>query len=85
MVIGGFWSGILFFIIKDKVVFYVAYMLFVKNGGFFIFINKQYKLGEEVFLLLNLMEEIEKILVVGKIVWIMFRGVQGNCVVGIGV
>lgn len=81
----GLCNGILFLIIKDKFVLYVVYMLFIRNGGLFIFINKNYKFGDEVFMLFNLMEELEKILVVGKVVWIILKGVQGNCVVGIGV
>ena len=56
MAIGGSRSGILSLTIKDKAVLYAAYMPFIKNGGLFIPTNKQYKLGEEVFLLLNLME-----------------------------
>jgi len=68
--IGGARSGILSLTIKDKAVLYAAYMPFVKNGGLFIPTNKQYRLGDEVFLLLNLMDEAEKIPVAGKIIWI---------------
>lgn len=78
-------SGILLLSIKDKVVLYLVYMFFVINGGLFVVIDKNYKLGEEIFLLFNIMDELEKILVVGKVVWIIFQGVQGNCSVGIGV
>ncbi|CBL46920.1 Type IV fimbrial biogenesis protein, involved in pilus assembly [gamma proteobacterium HdN1] len=85
MAIGGARSGILSLTIKDKAVLYAAYMPFVKNGGLFIPTNKPYKLGEEVFLLLNLMEETEKIPVAGKIVWVTPRGAQGNRPAGIGV
>ena len=74
MPIGGGRSGILSLTIKDKAVLYAAYMPFVQNGGLFIPTNKQYKLGEEVFLLLNLMDEPEKIPVAGKIVWITPKG-----------
>ena len=85
MAIGGSRSGILSLTIKDKAVLYAAFMPFVKNGGLFIPTNKQYKLGEEVFLLLNLMEETEKIPVAGKIVWVTPKGAQGNRAAGIGV
>jgi type IV pilus assembly protein PilZ len=85
MSIGGSRSGILSLTIKDKTVLYAAYMPFVKNGGLFIPTNKQYKLGEEVFLLLNLMEETEKIPVAGKIVWVTPKGAQGSRPAGIGV
>ncbi len=60
-------NGILSLTIKDKSVLYAAYMPFIRNGGLFIPTNKNYKLGDEVFMLLNLMEEPEKIPVAGKV------------------
>lgn len=78
-------NGILSLTIKDKSVLYAAYMPFVKHGGMFIPTNKSYRLGDEVFILLNLMEEPEKIPVAGKVIWITPRGAQGNRAAGIGV
>lgn len=66
-------NGILSLTIKDKSVLYAAFMPFIKNGGLFIPTNKSYKLGDEVFMLLNLMDEPEKIPVAGKVVWITPR------------
>jgi type IV pilus assembly protein PilZ len=71
--------------IKDKAVLYAAYMSFVKNGGLFIPTNKTFQLGDEVFLLLNLMEEPEKLPIAGKVVWVTPRGAHGNRASGIGV
>ncbi|MEJ6656385.1 MAG: PilZ domain-containing protein [Pseudomonas sp.] len=78
-------NGILSLTIKDKSVLYAAYMPFVKQGGMFIPTNKSYQLGDEVFMLLSLMEEPEKIPVAGKVIWITPRGAQGNRAAGIGV
>lgn len=78
-------NGMLSLTIKDKAVLYAAYMPFVKNGGLFIPTNKEYKMGDEVFLLLNLMDEPEKIPVAGKVVWITPKGAQGNKAAGVGV
>jgi type IV pilus assembly protein PilZ len=78
-------NGILSLAIKDKAVLYAAYMPFVKNGGLFIPTKKDYHLGDEVFMLLNLMEEAEKIPVAGTVVWITPKGAQGARVAGIGV
>jgi type IV pilus assembly protein PilZ len=78
-------SGILSLTIKDKAVLYAAYMPFIQGGGLFIPTSKQYGLGEEVFMLLKLMEEPEKIPVAGKVIWVTPRGAQGNKVAGIGV
>ena len=78
-------QGILSLTIKDKSALYAAYMPFVKNGGLFIPTNKNYSLGDEVFMLLTLMDEKEKLPVAGKIVWITPKGAQGNRAAGIGV
>lgn len=82
---GGARNGILSLTIKDKAVLYAAYMPFVNNGGLFIPTNKTYALGDEVFMLLNLMDEPEKIPVAGKVVWVTPKGAQGNRAAGIGV
>jgi len=82
---GGARNGILSLTIKDKAVLYAAYMPFVTNGGLFIPTNKNYGLGDEVFMLLSLMDEAEKIPVAGKVVWVTPKGAQGNRAAGIGV
>jgi type IV pilus assembly protein PilZ len=78
-------KGILSLTIRDKVVLYATYMPFVKHGGLFIPTAKSYKLGEDVFMLLNLMEETEKLPASGKVIWITPNGAQGNRASGIGV
>ncbi len=57
--------GLLTLTIKDKSALYLAYMPFVRNGGLFIPTNSNYRLGDEVFMLLNLMGEDEKLPVAG--------------------
>ena len=61
-------QGILSLTIKDRAVLYAAYMPFVRNGGLFVPTNKRYELGEEVFILLALMDEPEKIPINGTVV-----------------
>ena len=78
-------QGILSLTIKDKAVLYSAYMPFVKNGGLFVPTNMAYELGDEVFMLLTLMEEPEKIPIAGRVIWVTPRGAQGNRTAGIGV
>jgi len=78
-------SSILSLTIKDKAVLYSAYMPFLDNGGLFVPTNKAYSLGDEVFLLLTLMDESEKIPISGKVAWVTPRGAQGNRTAGIGV
>jgi type IV pilus assembly protein PilZ len=78
-------QGILSLTIRDKSALYAAYMPFVKNGGLFIPTSKAYQLGDEVFMLLTLMEEKEKMPIAGRIVWITPKGAQSNRTAGIGV
>ncbi len=78
-------QGILSLAIKDRGALYNSYMPFIKSGGLFVPTNKRYSLGDEVFILLTLMEEKDRIPVAGKVVWITPAGAQGNRVAGIGV
>ena len=78
-------NGILSLTIKDKAVLYSAYMPYLKHGGLFVPTNKPYNIGDEVFMLLNLMDEADKIPIAGKVVWITPKGAQGNRTAGIGV
>jgi type IV pilus assembly protein PilZ len=76
---------ILSFAIKDRNALYQSYMPFVKNGGLFIPTTKRYQLGDEIFLLLQLMEELDRIPVAGRVVWVTPAGAEGNRTVGVGV
>lgn len=82
---GGAQPGILTLNIKDKSALYVAYMPFVKNGGLFIPTTKEYRLGDEVFILLTLMDSAERLPVAGKVVWVTPKGAQNKRQQGIGV
>ena len=77
--------GILSLAIKDKGSLYAAYIPFIQNGGLFIPTTKPYKLGDEVFMLLSLMDETERLPVAGNVVWITPPNAQGNRTAGIGV
>jgi type IV pilus assembly protein PilZ len=77
--------GMLSLSIKDKSSLYAAYMPYVKNGGLFIPTNKSYNLGDEVFMLLTLMDDGERLPVAGKIIWMTPKGAQGNRANGVGV
>lgn len=71
--------------IRDKAVLYATYIPFIKQGGIFIPTNKSYQLGDEIGMILHLMEETEHFKVSGKVVWITPPGSQGNRTTGIGV
>lgn len=78
-------QGILSLSIRDKSSLYAAYMPFVRNGGLFIPTSKSYKLGDEVFMLLTIMDSKERVPVAGQVIWITPKGAQGSKTPGIGV
>ena len=71
--------------IKDKSSLYASYMPFLENGGIFIPSEQTFELGEEVFMLVNLVDDNEKIPLSGKIVWITPKGAQNNKTAGVGI
>lgn len=81
--------GILTLDIDDKAALYAAYMPFIANGGLFIPAQrndrKNYSLGDEVFLLLNLVEQGERLPVAGKVIWVTPPGAQGQRQSGVGI
>ncbi len=78
-------QGILSLSIKEKKALYAAYMPFVEHGGLFIPTNRSYKMGQEVFMLLNLMDETERLPIAGKVIWITPVGAEGYRTAGVGV
>jgi len=73
------------FAIKDRYALHTSFMPFIKNGGLFVPTTKRYRIGDEVLLLLRLMDEPEPISIVGEVVWLTPAGVEGNRVVGVGI
>jgi type IV pilus assembly protein PilZ len=71
--------------IKERAVLYAAYMPFVKGGGIFIPTTRPYKLGDEIFMLISLMDIPGRLPVAGRVIWITPAGCHGNRVQGIGV
>jgi type IV pilus assembly protein PilZ len=71
--------------IKEKAALYAAYMPFLKNGGIFVPTAKPYKLGDEIYLILALMDDPNKYPIAGKVAWITPPGANNNKAQGIGV
>jgi type IV pilus assembly protein PilZ len=71
--------------INSKSALYAAYMPFLKNGGIFIPTTRSYALGDEVFMLLSLLNDPGKLPIAGTVVWAMPPRAQNNKAQGIGV
>ena len=77
--------GVLSVNISSKSALYAAYMPFLKNGGIFVPTPKTYKLGAEIFMLLQLIDDPTRHPVAGSVVWITPYGAQGGRTQGVGV
>lgn len=71
--------------IKDPATLLSAYMPSLERGGIFVPTKERYPLGQEVFLLLTLPGESERLPVTGHVVWVSPPGVSGRRVPGIGI
>ncbi len=78
-------QGVLTLSIKDKPALYAAYMPFVLGGGLFIPTNREYAMGQEVFILLHIMEESDRLPIAGKVVWKTPPNSEAHRIAGIGV
>ena len=71
--------------IKDKSALYSAYMPAIRGGGLFVPTTQTFRLGDEIFLLLHLEEEGERLPISGKVVWVTPEGAQSGSIPGVGV
>jgi type IV pilus assembly protein PilZ len=76
---------ILSLVIKDRRALHAAYMPFVKHGGLFVPTSQPYQLGDELFLLVQLLDEPDRIPVAGRVVWVTPVGAEGNRSAGVGI
>ena len=71
--------------IKEKSALYTAYMPFFNHGGVFVPTSKPYNIGDEIYLILSLMDDTAKYPIVGKVAWITPATANNNKAQGIGV
>ncbi|GGX81283.1 type IV fimbriae assembly protein [Litchfieldella qijiaojingensis] len=71
--------------IQDAAALLSAYMPWLERGGIFLPTKEHYPLGQDVFLLLTLPGENERLPVTGQVVWVSPPGVSGRRIPGIGI
>lgn len=77
-------SSVISITIRDKQALYMSYMPFVKDGGLFVPTKKDFNLGDEMFLLVTIIDEVEPLKISGKVVWVSPPGALGNRPRGVG-
>jgi type IV pilus assembly protein PilZ len=71
--------------LKGKGELLAAYIPLFKEGGIFIAATREYKLGDDVYILLTLPEDTQRYPVTGKVAWITPAHAAGNRMQGVGV
>jgi len=70
--------GVVQLAIREKAALYAAYMPYVDGGGLFVPTTRTVNLGDELYLILSLMDDPNKLSVTGKVVWITPAGTPGR-------
>ena len=71
--------------IKEKAALYAAYIPLFAEGGVFIPTNREYKLGDDVYVLLSLPDDPQRYPIAGKVGWITPARAASNRTQGVGV
>ncbi|MDM0047124.1 PilZ domain-containing protein [Variovorax dokdonensis] len=71
--------------IKEKGALYAAYIPLFEQGGIFIPTSREYRLGDDVYVLLTLPEDPQRYPVAGKVAWITPERAAGNRAPGVGI
>ncbi|HSN22192.1 MAG TPA: PilZ domain-containing protein [Usitatibacter sp.] len=77
--------GVFTLVIRSKSALYAAWIPLLKHGGIFLPSNRSHSLGEEVLILLTLLDDPNKIPLQGTVAWINPAHGAGNRPQGIGV
>jgi type IV pilus assembly protein PilZ len=72
-------------VFREKGALYAAYMPMFTEGGIFVPTTRDYKLGEDIYLLLSLPEDPQRYPVAGKVGWITPANASGGRTQGVGV
>jgi type IV pilus assembly protein PilZ len=71
--------------IKEKAALYAAYIPLFSDGGVFIPTSRDYKLGDDVYVLLSLPDDPQRYPVAGKVAWVTPPKASANRTQGVGV
>ena len=71
--------------IKEKAALYAAYIPLFKEGGLFIPTARDYKLGDDVYVLLTLPDDVQRYPVAGKVAWVTPARAACSRTQGVGV
>jgi type IV pilus assembly protein PilZ len=77
--------GVFSLVIRSKAALYAAWIPLLRGGGLFVPSTHAHRLGEEVLILLSLLDDSARIPIQGHVAWINPPHAAGNRPQGIGV
>jgi type IV pilus assembly protein PilZ len=72
-------------VFREKGALYAAYIGTFTDGGLFVPTAREYRLGDDIYLLLSLPEDPQRYPVAGKVAWITPANASGGRTQGVGV
>ncbi len=72
-------------VFREKGALYAAYISAFSEGGLFVPTTRDYRLGEDIYLLLALPEDNQRYPVAGKVAWLTPANASGGRTQGVGV
>jgi len=72
-------------VFKEKGALYAAYIPLFTDGGLFVPTPRDYKLGDDIYLLLAMPDDAQRYPVAGKVAWITPANASGGRTQGVGV
>jgi len=72
-------------VFREKGALYAAYIPLFTEGGLFVPTTREYRLGEDIYLLLSLPDDAQRYPVAGKVAWITPANASAGRTQGVGV
>jgi type IV pilus assembly protein PilZ len=78
-------SSVIQLSIKEKAALYAAYIPMFADGGIFIPSSRDYRLGDDVYVLLSLPDDPQRYPVAGKVAWVTPSKASAGRTQGVGI
>ena len=72
-------------VFREKGALYAAYIPILSDGGLFVPTTRDYRLGDDIYLLLSLPDDPQRYPVAGKVAWLTPANASGGRTQGVGV
>ena len=77
--------GVFTLVIRSKSALYAAWMPLLRGGGLFVPSSRTHRLGDEVLILLSLLDDTARIPIQGQVAWINPRQAAASRPQGVGI